>query len=176
MKIRFGTYTLMDGIEMKIFGNRYEVPVPENEKTYGVSYPAELGRKDGFKLNELLYPYSDEYIREINIQEITNAFLVITKAKYKGEVFEVEPYFGDDIHLHLATKDLELGKKLGFYELHDSYGKPYYLGEVAILEVEEIWEERSPSSFNLPLPVGLELIKIIKSPHSLKSTNFGELS
>lgn len=163
MKIRFGTYTLVSGIEMKISGNRYEVPIPENEKTYAISYSCDLGYKDGFKLKELPYPYHNEYIKEVHLNEITNAFSVCTMAIYKNEVFNVEPYYGDDIHLHLATKDLELGKKLGFYELHDSYGKSYYLGEIKIIEVEKIWEERQPSSYNVPMPENIELIKLIKS-------------
>jgi len=162
LKIRFGTYTLIDGIEMKIFAYRHEVPLPENEKIYGVSYSAELGIKDGFKLNKLPNPYSDEYVKEIHLKEITNAYFVITKAKYKGELFEVEPYYGDDIHLHLATKNVELGKKLNFYELHDGYGKPYYLGEIKISEVEEIWEERTKSNYNLPIPENIEVRKLIK--------------
>lgn len=163
MKIRFGTYTLIDEIEMKIFGYRYEVPIPDNEKTYGVSYSAELGIKEGFKLNKLPYPYSDEFVKEIYIQEITNAFFVTTKAKYKGEIFEVEPYYGDEIHLHLATKDLELGKKLNFYELHDGNGKPYYLGEIKISGVEKIWEERMKSIYDVPMPENIELVKMIKA-------------
>ncbi len=157
MKVRFGTYTIIEGIEMLIFGNRNEVPMSEEEKTFGISYPFELGMKKGFKKS----PYGNEYYKVVYLREITNAFFVITKANYKGYKFEVEPYFGDEIHLHLATKDLELGKKLGFYEIHDGYGKPYYLGEIKISEVDKIWEERTKSVYDIPLPNGLELIKEI---------------
>lgn len=162
MKVRLGTYTIIKGIEMKLSGNRYEVPTSEFEKTYSISYPAVLGKMDEFRLYKQPYPYFDEYMKEVYIKDIKNAFFVVTKAKYQGEVFEVEPYYGDEIHLHLATKDLELGKKLNFYELHDGEGNSYYLGEVKITEVEKIWEERQKSSLDIPLPENFELYKEIQ--------------
>jgi hypothetical protein len=45
-----------------------------------------------------------------------------------------------------TTKNGELGMKLNFYELHDGHGKPYYLNEIKISEVEKIWEERSQNN------------------------------
>ena len=106
------------------------------------------------------------------VKDIKNAFFVVTKAKYQGEVFEVEPYYGDEIHLHLATKDLELGKKLNFYELHDGEGNSYYLGEVKITEVEKIWEERQKSSLDIPLPESFELYKEIKLESNYLSPSY----
>lgn len=55
--------------------------------------------------------------------------------------------------------------KLNFYELHDGHGKPYYLNEIKISDVEKIWEERSQSSLDLPLPEGLALRKEIDLPN-----------
>jgi hypothetical protein len=167
VKIRLGTFTNIDGIEMFLFGNRSEVPLAEEEKIYGVSYPAYLGEKEGFKLHELPTPYENEYRKEVYLTEISNAFFVATKAKYKGEIFDVEPYYGDEIHLHITTKNRELGMKLNFYELHDGHGKPYYLNEIKISDVEKIWEERSQSSLDLSLPEGLEFRKEIDLPKEL---------
>lgn len=158
MIIRFGTYTLYRNIEMSIseyYGHGLDQDLEKNHRI--ISYPEECGLLSGFTLDT----ETNRYKKDILISELKNAFFVSTKALYNAQIFEVHPYYGDDIHLHLATKDLELGKKLGFYELYDGYGKPYYLGEIKIIEVEKIWEERKPSSYNIPMPEGIELIKLI---------------
>lgn len=66
-----------------------------------------------------------------------------------------------------TTKNGELGMKLNFYELHDGHGKPYYLNEIKISDVEKIWEERSHCSLDLHLPKGLALRKEIDIPKEL---------
>jgi hypothetical protein len=158
--IRFGTFTIYKGIEMSVseyYGHGLDQDI--EKKHLIISYTQEYGQLEGFNF----IVESNNYKKDILVKDLENAYFVVTKALYSGEVFEVEPYFGDDIHLHLATKDLELGKKLGFYELHDSYGKPYYLGEIPIVYVEKIWEERQASTYNAPFPEKLEAIKILKS-------------
>lgn len=159
MKIRFGTYTLVENIEMSVneyYGHGLDQQLEQKHKI--LSYEKKLGQLYGFILDKV----SNVYKKDVLIDDLNNAFFVITKAKYKGEIFIVEPYNGDEIHLHLATKDLELGRKLNFYELHDGYGMPYYLGEIKISEVEKIWEERKKSDLALPIPDNIQLIKEIK--------------
>lgn len=132
----------------------------ELEKNHRVlSYSKRYGLLAGFAFDEV----SNRYKKDILINDLTNAFFVTAKANYKGEVFEIQPYLGDEIHLHLATKDLELGKKLNFYELHDGNGKPYYLGEIKISEIEKIWEERQKSIYDVPMPDGIKEYKEIKA-------------
>ena len=159
MIIRFGTYTFYENIEISVdeyYGHGLDQELEKNHRV--LSYSKDYGQLSGFILDE----NSNKYKKDILIEDLKNAFIVITKAKYKGENFEVEPYCGDEIHLHLATKDLELGKRLNFFELHDGFGKPYYLGEIKISEVEEIWEERTKSNYNLPIPENIEVRKLIK--------------
>ncbi len=159
MKIRYGTYTLLGDIEISVteyYGHGLSQEFEENHRK--LSYSKELGYLKGFTFDTT----TNRYKKDVLVSELKNAFFVVTKAKYQGEVFEVEPYYGDEIHLHLATKDLELGKKLNFYELHDGEGNSYYLGEVKITEVEKIWEERQKSSLDIPLPESFELYKEIK--------------
>jgi hypothetical protein len=160
MTIRIGTYTLYENIEMSVneyYGHGLDQEFEKVHRT--LSYTKDYGQLNGFSLDEV----SNRYKKDIRIKDLKNAFFVTTKAKYKGKFFVVEPYHGDEIHLHLATKDLELGKKLNFYELHDGIGKPYYLGEIKISEVEEIWEERQKSIYDVPIPENIEVIKIIKT-------------
>jgi hypothetical protein len=160
MKIRLGTYTLYENIEMSVseyYGHGLDQDIEINHRI--ISYPKEYGQLAGFNLDV----ESNTFKKDLLIKDLKNAFFIITKASYKGEVFEVEPYFGDEIHLHLSTKDLELGKRLNFYELHDGYGKPYYLGEIKISEVEKIWEECQESIYDVPIPNNIELVKIIKT-------------
>lgn len=159
MKIRFGTYTLFENIEMSVneyYGHGLDQELEQNHRI--LSYAEELGQLHGFILDKV----SSAYKKDVLIDDLKNAFFVITKAQYKGEIFEVEPYYGDETHVHLATKDLELGRRLNFYELHDGYGKPYYLGEIKISDVEKIWEEREKTNFDVPMPENIEMIKMIK--------------
>lgn len=154
--IRTGFYTVFNGLEMAIshyYGHGLSQEI--DEKHICISYSNEHNQLDGFKFDSV----SNKYKRDILISDLSNAFFVITKAIYKGEEFEVEPYIGDDIHFHLATKNIALGQKLGFYKLHDGYGNPYYVGEIKKNEIEKLWEERKPSVFNLPMPKGIEIIK-----------------
>ena len=149
MKIRLGTYTLYENIEMSVneyYGHGLDNELEKNHRI--LSYSKEYGQLDEFILDEV----SDRYKKDIRISDLKNAFFVITKAKYKEEIFEIEPYYGDEIHLHLATKNLELGKRLNFYELNDGHGKLYYLGEIKIGEVQKIWEERQKSVYDVPMP------------------------
>jgi hypothetical protein len=66
----------------------------------------------------------------------------------------------------MVTKDLELGKKLNFHELHDGFENPYYLGEIKIREVSKIWEEREKTDYGVPMPEGIETIKELEIPRS----------
>lgn len=160
MKIRFGTYTLYENIEMLIseyYGHGLDQDVEINHRI--ISYSKEYGKLEGFNLDLK----SNRYRKDLLIKDLKNAFFVTTKADYKGMIFDIEPYYGDEIHLHLSTKELELGRKLCFYELHDSHGKPYYLGEIKISDVEKIWEERMKSIYDVPMPENIELVKMIKA-------------
>lgn len=159
MTIRSGTYTIYKGVEMAInqyYGHGLNQEFEDNNRV--ISYSSEHDKLDGFDYDA----QTNRFKKNIELKDLQNAFLVITKAIYKGDEFEIEPYNGDDIQLHIATKKLKLGKRNNFYELHDSFGNPYYLGEVKISEVEKLWEERQISNYAVPIPEGIELVKFIE--------------
>jgi len=156
--IRYGTYTIYNGIEMPIieyYGHGLDQETTENHRY--ITCPKECGQMEGFFYDTL----SDKYKKDVLIKDLTNAFFVVTKASYKGEVFEVQPYFGDDVHIHLITRSREVGKRYKFYKFQDGVGKPYYLGEVTNLDIEKLWEERTTTKYNLPMPQGVEFYKEI---------------
>lgn len=156
MNIRNGTYTLINNIEMALteyYGHGLDPEIASKHRI--LSYSGKLGELRGFEL----FPEADEYRMDVLVTDLNNAFKVNTIAKYKGKIFRVDSIVGNGEILHLATSDLKLGKEMGFYELHDIYGKPYYLGEVNIRDIENIWEERTRSEYELPIPAGLELVK-----------------
>lgn len=156
MNIRFGTYTVYRNIEMSIteyYGHGLDQEIEQNHRI--ISYPEELGMIDGFSFDSI----SKNFKRDILIDDLENAFYIITKAIYRGQEFNVWVYHEDRKKLTIYTFNEDLGQKFQFIKLSDRSIK-----EVGINEIEKIWEERSPSSYNLPMPDGLELVKEIKIP------------
>ena len=94
IKIRFGEYTLCDGIEMQIteyYGHGLSQEIDEHHRI--ISYSKEQGQKLGFQLDV----NSNMYKKDIVINELKNSFFVVTKAIYKGIEFIVEPGFVNEI-------------------------------------------------------------------------------
>lgn len=159
MKIRHGVFCIYKGVEMSVieyYGHGLSLDLELNHRV--LAYSSEYGHLEGFQFDEV----SKKFKKDILIKELSNAFKVTTKALFKGKEFLVEPYYGDKTHIHISTKDLVLGKELGFFELHDGFGNPYYLGEVKILDLEKVWEEYSPSTLDLPMPNNLPNVRVLE--------------
>ena len=139
------------------YGHGLSQEIGENHRT--ISYSKDLGKMEGF----IYDPINKKYTKDVLLRDINNAFFITTKAYYKGQIFKLEPYYGNDIHYHLTTMNKSLGMKLGFYELHNGHGQPYYLSEVKKVDVYKLWEERTQSSYKLPMPKGIEFIKELKT-------------
>lgn len=153
MEIRQGVYTYYDGIEMLIVGYYgHGISNPEIENHKKISYNKELGRLDGFKLDDK----ANRFFRDIHIDELNNAFKVESKGRYKDKVFSLWGYNKKRNVIGLITYDGETARIFDFIKLSDRY-----LKEVNPKELNLIWEERSKSEFDLPIPENLEQKKII---------------
>ncbi|TDQ29739.1 hypothetical protein DFQ07_0059 [Tenacibaculum caenipelagi] len=153
MKIRKGTYTVYKGIEMVIteyYGHGILNPEIENHRE--ISYSKELGKLKGFELDN----NSDRFFKDIRVDKLNNAYRVDTKGIYKGDEFLLWGYNEKRDVIGLITYNEEIAKKYDFIKLSDSYIK-----EVSPSEIEKIWEERTKSEFDLPLPEEIKEKKII---------------
>jgi len=153
MEIRKGVYTFYDGIEMLIVGYYgHGITNPEIENYRKISYNKEFGSLEGFKLDDK----ANIFFRNINVNELNNAFKVETKGRYKDETFSLWGYNKNRNVVGVITNDDKIAQKLDFIELSD-----FYIKEVSPEELDVIWEERTDSEFNLPMPEGIEKKKII---------------
>lgn len=159
MKIRFGTYTLYENIEMSIteyYGHGLDRELAQNHRI--ISYPNEYGMINGFRFDEL----NNLFIKDIFVKELKNAFFITTKGIYQEHEFNVWAYKTETKSLILSTTDREVGEAHQFVQLSDKYIK-----DVPIAEIEKIWEEIKPSLYDLPIPEGLALRKEIDIPEEL---------
>ncbi len=156
MKIRTGVYTILEGIEMLIqpyYGHGYSDPeIDEHRK---ISYSEEFGSLAGFTLEKNTSIFS----RDIKIIDLDNAFKVETKALYQGFEMNVYNYFENEQAIGLTTH--EIIDDPNFMKSMDQFGVDYFIGMIKLSEIDKIWEARTESEFDLPIPEGLELEKII---------------
>ena len=169
MRIRYGDYTLYKGYEMDLSESRDNYP--GEERLFGLSYDANSNPKlEGFWKDQ--YKHVDgriekTYRKGIYLKDLDNAFVIQTKALYKGYVFDVNfsPPEPEENWLGLCIYDSEIAKKVGFTRSGTWSGKDMYREDITIDQIEKLWEERTPSTYNLlnnlPMPKGLEKIKVI---------------
>lgn len=153
MKIRFGTYTIYNGIEMSImqyYGHGLNQDIDENHRK--ISYDKKKGILKGFKLDNK----TNKFFKDIQISKLDNAFKVETKGRYKEETFLLWGYNKQRNVIGLITYDDKIAQKFNFINLSDRF-----LKEVTPEELDLIWEERGQSEFDLPMPNNLEKKKII---------------
>jgi hypothetical protein len=180
MIIRYGEYTIYNSIEMSIteyYGHGLSQEIDEHHRV--IAYSAEYGQIEKFQF----YEDSNSYRRDIRIEELQNAFYIITKAFYKGLEFILEPGLIDELIVLRSDNESqfkELGyeeyivgdeKKMSELELNSTrYFKVHngYIISSKIKLMDKILEERFQSQYKLPLPDGLELIKEIKIQNDFK--------
>ncbi|WP_106792141.1 hypothetical protein [Aquimarina sp. Aq78] len=158
MIIRHGEYTNYHGHEIRFHEVRHEAPIPfthfiliyENEKECPI--------------DEFEKSIHGGFIKIIKKDVLKNAFGIITKALYRGIVFEAYHYFEDIRSISLKTYDKKIGKELPFVKLIDSKGMEYYSGEIKLSEIEKVWEVRTKSKYDVPMPSDIEKEKIIWKP------------
>ena len=180
MIVTYGNYCLYNDIEMQIKSFRYDHPISESEREYGLFYAANYKLIEGFQL----HPHeNDSYFKGIKLNEIANSYKIETKAHYREYIFlaNTNP---EKERVNLFSNSKEIFEKLGFkpYQLNlkksiskefvsdEYYFKVHngFLIEVSLYDINEIWKERSESTFDLPMPEGLEKNKTIwKNPDKL---------
>lgn len=172
IKIRFGEFTIYEGIEMSVrqyYGHGLDQETEFNHRI--LSYPAEYGVLEGFSLD------ADEnvYKRDILLKDINNSFYVITKAIYKNITFTVDSSSITEF-VTLKLKSADDLQKLGLTEYlvgdelkmseNDLYLTKYfavhngYIIQCKSTLIEKMWEERMPY-LDFPYPEGLPTKKVI---------------
>lgn len=173
MIIRFGIYTFVKGIEMTVteyYGHGLNQEIGENHRI--ISYSIENGPLEGFKLDEA----KKVFLRDILLNELSNAFHVITKAIYQNSTFIVEPGCISE-SVVLKSNDCTDFEKMNYIEYlvgdekkmseDELYRTRYFrvhggfIINAKMKFVSKLWEERSKSHFNLPMPEGLPLYQEI---------------
>jgi hypothetical protein len=153
MSIKFGTYTLIDGLEMiltEYYGHGLDQDFEQNHRI--ISYPAVFGFKEGFKLDK----ENNVYKKDILLKDLKNAFFVKTKLIFLGDVYDVWAFNKTSQKFTIYTTNDELGQKNNFIKLSDRF-----IREVNFSEVKKLWEEYFPAPFKIAMPEGLELTKEI---------------
>src|SRR5258708_1651791 len=93
----------------------------------------------------------DTFERIIKRKDLKNAYNVVTYGIYKGYILKVFSVPNTpNYNVGLATSDKDAYSILNFKEINIDW----YMKEVNIDELSELWEERSPA-LGLPMPEGL---------------------
>jgi hypothetical protein len=142
VKIRFGTYTRYKG---------YDVRLLNNSDGYRLVFDGAVCPLSNFE------KYSDDvFYLDVSKAEVENAFSVRTLGIYRGYQFDVH-----NINVE-NTIGIVIDNKSAFEDLNLEFrDRGVYQREIKITELDQLWEERSQSSLDLPLPEGLGLIKEI---------------
>ncbi|MGX1927883.1 hypothetical protein [Flagellimonas sp. 2504JD4-2] len=172
--MRKGTYTFYRGIEMAItecYGHGLNKNIEENYRL--ISYDKTNGIMDDFQLDES----NNQFSKRIKINDLDNAFYIITKATFNGYSFFVE--LDSEIgYIGLKTDNPSTFEKMRYslYKVNDEkkisedqlYKTKYFkvfdgfIIRVKLTEITEMWEERSKSKYDLPMPDHIDKKKLIK--------------
>lgn len=147
MVIRIGDYTSIEGYIFKLYEARQDAPIPFTH--FILSWEDESNCPiDGFEKNK-----HGSINKIIEREQLQNAFQIVTLCLYKGYEINVWTYNPSNNYFTIYTKDEVVSDKLNFIKLSDMSIK-----EVQPNEIEKLWEVRSLSKYNLPMPDGLEPI------------------
>jgi hypothetical protein len=142
--VRFGTYTIFKTFEFRLI---------KKEQFYSLIYNGKFCPLPEFKK----YTEGIFYL-DIPKLTITNAFSVRTYCLYKGYQFDANTLI-DENHLGIVTDNKEAFEKLNL----DFRDRGVFQKEVAINELEKLWEERS-TYLNFPFPENFPTKLEIKIP------------
>jgi hypothetical protein len=159
MKIRNGNYTIYNENDLKIFESRSETLISDEEKIYSICYESNYDLKnEGFEK----YPSENMFCKGVYLKELANAYQVKTMGLFNGFIFQIfnVTYTIDNIVRIGTNKRNEFNSATNTVEEN----KNWYIYDIKISELEKLWEERTPTEYNLPMPEGLELYKEIEIP------------
>lgn len=135
--IKFGTYTLYKG---------YFLRLVKKEDVFTLIFD---GTECPFT-NFIKYA-ENVYVLNLKKEEVLNALFIRTKCIYKGYEFDLTAL--NDNKYGIVTESKEAYEQLNL-EYRD---RGVYQLEVELDELEKIWEIRERSTYDLPLPEGIEL-------------------
>jgi hypothetical protein len=152
MKIRNGDFTIINEFELALYEQRYESFIPEDQVPFYVCYSEE----NNYNLpGYYKHPFAPMYCKDVLFSNLTNAFRVRTHGEYLGilvNVFEYSPAPG---WVTIQTENKEFACRNGFVD----NGNNLFTKETELKELTKLWEVRSETSYNLPLPAGIEKYK-----------------
>jgi hypothetical protein len=139
--MRYGEYTRFENREYRLYQT--------NEGKFGIVLRTSTPHVPGFhKVEEGLYH------KVLGKNElVTNAYFIRTYARYKGFDFQVESY--------VNRKYLLVTDNYDMYQLLDLEQRERGVYQIFLdkSQIERMWEVRSKSYFNLPMPEGLKEIE-----------------
>ncbi|WP_088655844.1 hypothetical protein [Geofilum rhodophaeum] len=146
--MRNSDYTFFKGLHLELSNIR------DDDERVLLSYKGENSPSPGF---EKSIHRKDTYELIVNVKDIDNAYQVRTYGKYRGYTFGVFK-LGKEGMVFIGTTDKAAYKKLNLTEVNQNW----YGDDIQGTELDKIWEERTPTR-GLPMPEGLERIKVVKS-------------
>ncbi len=158
MNLKTGTYTVYRTYHLLINEERTEAPIPEQEKKIMISsnFNGECPFEDFKK-----HSYENIFCKSVFLNDLQNAYFVKTFGIYKNqkvEVFELQN--GIEGMLSITTRDEKIGNALKMSEVNVSW----FMKDLNIAELDKLWEERSKSQYNLPMPEGLKEYEELEIP------------
>ncbi|MFO0321357.1 MAG: hypothetical protein ACK504_02905 [Bacteroidota bacterium] len=150
IEFRAGNYTIYDGYILSIIEDRYELPIKKEEKTYTICYLS----IHNYNLEKFKkHCNEDKFCKNISRNEIKNAFYSQTFGLYENVRVKVFEYKNNRERLYtIATSDSLDGEKLNMIEVNVSW----YVKTIKLSDLTKLWEERSSSQYDLPMPDGLK--------------------
>jgi len=153
IEFRAGNYTFFNHKTCKLYEQRHESHLAKEEMQFSICY--DISQQYGFE-NFHKHPFEEMLCKNFYAGEILNAFFVQTYGLYEGIKVKVFEYKPNPNLIYITTEDKIAFEKHSFCDMTGHYGK-----DIKITDLEKLWEERSPSEYDLPMPKGLELIKEI---------------
>lgn len=133
MTIRNGIYTEYEQHVLKLVESRNDVPIPVEQKKFQIWFE---GNENCPFHDFEKSAFGNGFFKTVTIDQIENAFLILTYGKYKNRLVEVFPGKKEN-HLIIATRDNLIADELAMKKI----GKHWFNSEVLALEIEVIWEE-----------------------------------
>lgn len=132
--VKFGTYTLYHLDLLRVV---------EKETCYRLI-------ASGKKPSEVFAKIKDGlYYLDVNKNELTNATFILTKCFHHDFEFVLNKEQNGIFYASTDDKKAYEDLNLNFLD------RSHYTTELALDDIDEIWEEYSPSSLGLPMPEGL---------------------
>jgi hypothetical protein len=152
MKIRNGDFTVINELELALYEQRYENFIPEDQMPFCICHSEE----NNYNLQGYYkHPFAPMYCRDVLFSNMTNAFRVRTHGEYLGMLVNVFEYSPASNLVTIQTENKEIAGRNGFVD----DGNNLFTKETELKELTKLWEVRSETLYNLPMPAGIKKYK-----------------